>query len=109
MGSLKSVVMQPGNPDMCTSLPVNATFSLCVEGDYFCTETPTPSNSPSCASSPPPGGGGTGSDGTTGGSSFPVAAVAVPVAVVGVVALIAGSLLWRRQRRRASATPCSRA
>lgn len=96
LASLEKITMQPGNPDMCTGLPADATFELCKAGDQLCLDQPV-SNSTNCQAPPPP----LPPPGSS--SGFPVAAVAVPVSVAAVAAIVAAGLLWRRQRRRAQA------
>ena len=110
--ALKSVYMEPGNPGLCSTPPLNATFQLCVSGQLGCRDGPVPFevHAETCYAPPPPppsspanqdaGNGTDSSSSGGGGSSFPVAAVAVPVAVVAAAALAGGLLLWRRQKRR---------
>ena len=93
LASLEKITMQPGNPGMCTGLPPDAAFKLCKAGDQLCLDQPV-SNSTNCLAPPPP---------APAISGFPVVAVAVPVSVVAVAAIVAAGLLWRRQRRRARA------
>ena len=91
--------MQPGNPDMCTSVPQGATFSLCVADDFLCLSSPEPSNASNCQAL------ATTAASDESSTSFPVAAVAVPVAVVGASAVaVAGFWAWRRQHRRRAVT-----
>ena len=107
---LKSIYVEPGNPQLCTTPPPNSTFQLCVAGDMACRtgQVAFTTHTVTCYAAPPPsgdfpaGGNGSSSDSTsgstTGGSSFPIAAVAVPVAVVGVAALVGGFVVWRRRQ-----------
>lgn len=94
---LRQVVVQPGNAAMCAEAPAGAAFQLCQAGDRISEvscQAAVPSDASQCGGQP----SGNSS------SSFPVAAVAVPVAVVGTAALAAaGYVLWRRRRRTMSA------
>ena len=101
LAALERIVMQPGNPDMCITLPQDATFSLCVAGDFMCLNKPEPSNASNCQAVAATAASAPASD----SSSFPVAAVAVPVAVVGAAAIAAvGLFAWQRQRTRRAVT-----
>ena len=94
MPSLRRIDLQPGNPQSCPQVPAGSSFKVCSEGDVLCV-SPLPYNDSLCQSSPNPDDGGS-------GSSFPVAAVAVPVAVVGAAVVATwGYWLWRRRRRAA--------
>lgn len=86
--SLQRVDTGPGNAGMCSQVPANAAFKVCTQGDVLCVELP-PSNQGACAEPGP----------SDDGSSFPVAAVVVPVAVV-AVALAAGYWWYRRRKRQ---------
>lgn len=89
--SLRDVVVSPGNPELCTAVPLGAQFTLCSSADMLCL-TPLPVDDDAC-----PGG-------SSSGGGVPAAAVAVPVAVAGAAVLAAAAfLLWRRRRRQAAA------
>ena len=91
--SLNLVQVQPGNSDLCTSsLPSSARFDLCPVGYVICSADSLAPDGPQCSASSS-GGSGT---------SFPVAAVAVPVAVVAAAALVAAAFCVARRRRRAA-------
>ena len=88
---LQEVILQPGNEALCPMAPEGATFDICAADDVLCmgglsTDTAACSDVPSDS-----------------GSSFPVVAVAVPVAVAGVMAAVLAALLWRRRQRRRAA------
>lgn len=86
--ALIEVVLQPGNPDACTSVPSGATFQVCRDGDALC--LPIAADPNACAAAP-----------SDDGSSFPVAAVAVPVAVVACAAVVVAGYMWYRHRCKA--------
>ena len=89
MASLRRVNVQPGNPALCPQPPPGAGFKLCQDGDVLCLAS-LPYDGSSCSAPEPDSG-----------SSFPVAAVAVPCAVVGGAVLAGGCWwCWRRRRRR---------
>ena len=101
LAALERIVMQPGNPDMCITLPQDATFSLCVAGDFMCLDKPGAIHASNCQAVAATAASAPASD----SSSFPVAAVAVPVAVVGAAAIAAvGLFAWQRQRTRRAVT-----
>lgn len=90
--SLELVQVQPGNSQLCTgSLPESAQFDLCPVGYVICSAESLTPDGPQCSASSSGGSG-----------SFPVAAVAVPVAVVAAAALVAAAFFVVRRRRRAA-------
>ncbi len=96
---LSRVTLLPGNPGLCADKPPGANFKVCQADDQLC--RPSSSDDAVCAAL-----GSTGSD----SSSFPVAAVAVPVAVVGALGLAAGGfLVWRKRQQQAAVEPSSTA
>lgn len=98
LAQLSRVTLLPGNPGLCVHKPAGTNFKVCQAEDQLC--RPVDSASTECAA--------TGSSG--GSSSFPVAAVAVPVAVVGALALAAGGfLVWRKRQQQAAVEPSSTA
>ncbi|KAL4424194.1 hypothetical protein ABPG75_001495 [Micractinium tetrahymenae] len=94
LASLRDVVVAPGSPGLCAAPPMGAQFTLCSADDLLCLAS-VPITDGTC-----PGGD------SDGGSGFPAAAVAVPVALVGAAAVaVAAFLGWRRRKRRAAAGP----
>lgn len=95
MPSLRRIDLQPGNPQACPQAPAGSSFRVCSEGDVLCVSQ-LPYDESLCQGAPYPDDG-------SGGSSFPVAAVAVPVAVVGAAVIATWAYwLWRRRRRAAA-------
>lgn len=96
---LSRVTLFPGNPGLCGDKPGGANFKVCHADDQLC--RPVASDDALCTALGSTGGSG---------SSFPVAAVAVPVAVVGALAIAAGGLLvWRKKQQQAAIEPSSTA
>lgn len=97
--ALKQIDVQPGNPDLCTAAPPGASFQMCVANSRLCKAPLVPSNNSACsASQPPPPPTGESSGGSSSDSGVPVAAIAVPVAVVGAAAL--AGLVYLAYRKR---------
>ena len=94
MPALRRIDLQPGNAEACPQAPAGSSFKVCSVGDVLCVSQ-LPYNDSLCQGSPYPDDGG--------GSSFPVAAVAVPVAVVGAAVIATWAYWWWRRRRRAAA------
>ena len=89
--SLRRLVLQPGNAALCPLAPAGTTFKVCDQSDVLCVPGSLPYDPSICQAVPQP---------DSGGSSFPVVAVAVPCAVVGAAALGAAAWWWRRRRQR---------
>lgn len=94
LGSLQDVAAAPGNPGLCAAAPPGASFSVCNAQDPLCIN-PLPTNTEACAALAPAT--------PSSSSSFPVAAVAAPLAVAAAFGAVAAGLLWRRRVRRRSA------
>lgn len=98
--ALTKVVLQPGNPGVCTTAPPGAEFKVCSASDKLCLPA-----EPQPGACPPTAGTVSGAAVDDSGSDdshlhgIPVAAVAVPVAVVGAAALAAVGFVWYRRRR----------
>ena len=113
LAELQRVTVQPGNSGMCTVVPASASFSVCQAGSASARsgcEAPAPTAGQQCdagsgtqAVATQAAAAGSSSSSSSDGSSFPVAAVAAPVAIVGAAALAAvGYLGWRRRKRAIS-------
>ncbi|KAK2080725.1 hypothetical protein QBZ16_000579 [Prototheca wickerhamii] len=94
--SLTALTVRPGNDGLCAALPEGSSIQFCEEQWGSCTATDqTSAGNGSCVAPDPI---------STGGSSFPVAAVVAPVVSVVVLgALLALFFWWRRRRRRRQA------
>jgi hypothetical protein len=93
-GNLQDVIATPGNPALCPAAPLGASFSVCSAHDPLCINS-LPTDTEACTALAPVTPSST--------SSFPVAAVAAPLAVAAALAVVVAGLLWRRRTRRRSA------
>lgn len=97
---LSRITLYPGNPGLCGHKPGDASFKVCHADDQLLCR-PVASDDALCTALGSTGGSG---------SSFPVAAVAVPVAVVGALTIAAGGfLVWRKKQQQAAIEPSSTA